>query len=141
VSIETVRVALHAALTAIDGLRAQQEWETAPNVSGEAAVAVITFDGATYDTVMGGAPAAGAHGDDLTFDVIVCVPKTQAGRKRLDALVDPDPDSTTSLRVNLSPTLGGAVSVAEVRTASGYREYGPESQPMLGCAFAVGIAT
>lgn len=140
-SIQDVREALENALTAISGLRAQQEWETAPNVTGSAAVAVITFDGATYDTVMGGLPAAGGHGDDLTFNVVVCVPKTRAGRERLDAFVDPDPDSTTSLRNSLSPTLGGEVAIAEVRSASSYREYGPETQPMLGCEFVIGIST
>ncbi len=142
-SIETIREAIEAALSEVDGLRVQQEWGSAVNASGNATAAVVEFAGATYDSVMGGGSGHGQSGDDLTFNITLVAGKAsdRMARKRLDALVDPDPDSATSVRNNLPPTLSGAVAWAIVRSASGYREYGDESQPMLGCELTVGVAT
>lgn len=142
-SIETIREALEASLSTLDGLRVQQEWGAALNVSGTATNAVVELGGVTYDSVMSGGLGPGGYGDELTFTITIAAGKVsdRSARKRLDALVDPDPDSTTSIRNTLHATLNGAVAWAIVRSASGYREYGPDENPVLGCELTVGVGT
>ena len=113
---DAIDEALKAASTAAVTIRPVQELDAAVNVSGAAVAALVQFAGANYLTVTGG------EGDGLTFTITVAAPKTRAGRKMLDALVDPDPDSTTSLRNLINGTLGGVVAWFNVAGASGYAD-------------------
>lgn len=119
-SLQDIRDAINAALTAASSdtiaIRPVQELDAAVNVSGSAVAALVQFAGANYLTVQGG------EGDGLTFTVTVAAPKSRAGRKMLDALVDPDLDSETSLRNLINGTLGDVVAWFNVASASGYAD-------------------
>lgn len=135
-SIEDIRTALAAALTTM-GLRPVQELDKAVSVSGGAVAATIDFAGADYLTVFGG------QGDTLNFNVLALASRVdeRAGRLKLDALVDPDPASTTSMRNGLGGNLGGVVAVCNVTSASEYRNYPLGDAGLLGCQFAVTVMT
>ena len=119
-SLEDIRSAIDTALSAASSatvaIRPVQELDGDANVSGNAVAALVQFAGANYLTVTGG------EGDGLTFTITVAAPKTRAGRRMLDALVDPDPDSTTSLRNLINGTLGDVVAWFNVASASGYAD-------------------
>lgn len=119
-SLQEIRDAIDAQLVAAStddiAVRPVQELDAAVNVSGKAVAALVQFAGANYLTVMGG------EGDGLTFTVTLVAPKDRAGRKMLDALVDPDPDSETSLRNLINGTLGDVVAWFNVASASGYAD-------------------
>lgn len=113
---DAIDTALKAASTDDIGIRPVQELDAAVNVSGSAVAALVQFAGANYLTVTGG------EGNGATFTITLAAPKTRSGRKMLDTLVDPDPDSTTSLPSLINGTLGGAVAWFNVASASAYAD-------------------
>jgi hypothetical protein len=132
---------LAALTTDAHAVRVVDEFGGSINVSGSASVAVVEYAGATYDSAFDG------QGDALNFTVTLLVGKLsdRAGRLKIDALSDPTPNSTTSVRAAVTGNLGGVVSFATVTTSSGYREYeigtGPEAQAYLGVEFTVAVMT
>lgn len=138
-SLQDIRDAVDTALTAAStdtiAIRPVQELDAAVNVSGSAVAALVQFAGANYLTVMGG------EGDGLTFTITVAAPKTRAGRKMLDALVDPDPDSTTSLRNLINGSLGGVVAWFNVSSASGYSDEAIGEADYLTVDFTCDVGT
>lgn len=139
-SLSDVRDALEAALTALD-IRPVQELDTTPNVSGNACAALVEWGGANYLATFGDAS------NDATFRVVVLAGRAseRAARLKLDALVDPTPNSSTSLRNTLNGDLGDTVGFAQVASASEYRNYpigaAPNIVEYLGCEFTVVIGT
>jgi hypothetical protein len=112
-----------------------------PNVSGSACAARGegggAHDKASFNHHPHDAPVRG---------VVRARPASErAARLKLDALVDPSPNSTTSLRNTLNGDLGDSVGFAQVATASEYRNYpigaAPNIVEYLGCEFTVVIGT
>jgi hypothetical protein len=139
-SLTDVRTALEAALAELN-IRPVQELDTMPNVSGSAMAAIVEWGGANYLTTFTD------QSNDATFRVVVLAGRAseRAARLKLDALVDPSPNSTTSLRNTLNGDLGDTVGFAQVATASEYRNYplgaAPNIVEYLGCEFTVVIGT
>lgn len=135
-----MRTALETALEALD-IRPVQELDTAPNVSGSACAAIVEWGGANYLTTFTD------QSNDATFRVVVLASRAseRSGRQKLDLLVDPSPNSSTSLRNTLNGDLADTVGFAQVASASEYRNYplgaAPNIVEYLGCEFTVVIGT
>jgi hypothetical protein len=85
--LETIGAAIGTAVETLGEIRIQQEFGTAPNVSGNALVAVVEYDGSTYDVAFGGA----ASDVNYRLTVLGGQGSERATRKRLLALCDPTP--------------------------------------------------
>lgn len=127
-------------LTEATNIRVQQEFGKAPNVSGNALVAVVEYDGTTYDIAFGGAAT------DANYKITVLGPQgsERATRKRLLALCDPTPGSATAVASVLAGTrLGGVVAICRLVSNSGLRDYnldGGEAAPTYpGVEFMVSV--
>lgn len=118
--LEDIGAALGAAVETLGGIRVQQEFGTSPNVSGNALVAVVEYDGTTYDLAFGGAAA------DLQYKLIVLGGQgsERATRKRLLALCDPTPGAATAVATVLGGTnLGGVVSSCRLVSNTGLQDF------------------
>lgn len=118
--LEAIGAAIGAAVETLGDIRAQQEFGTAPNVSGSALVAVVEYDGTTYDIAFDGAAS------DVNYRITVLGGQgsERATRKRLLALCDPTPGSATAVASVLGGTnLGGVVSSCRLVSNSGLRDY------------------
>lgn len=135
-SLEAIRTALEAALTALD-IRPVQELDQGPNVTGSACAAMVEWGGANY------LAAFNDQTNDATFRVIVLagIASNRAARQKLDLLVDPTPNSITALRNTLNGDLADSVGFAQVASASEYRTYTVGDTEYLGCEFVVVIGT
>lgn len=129
-----------AGLTEATNIRVQQEFGTAPNVSGSALVAVVEYDGTTYDSAFGGAAC------EVNYKIVVLGGQRseRATRRRLLALCDPTPGSTTSIASVLDGTnLGGVVASCRLVSNTGLQDFnlsGGEAAPTypgIECAVAV----
>lgn len=135
-STEDIRTALDAALAALD-IRPVQEIDKMPTVTGSACAAIVELGPMTTATTDGCR--------DLAGKIVVLAGRAseRSARLKLDALTDPDPDSTTSLTNALGGDLDGAVAFCDVSVSSEYRNY-PVGSPeieYLGCEFAVQVGT
>ena len=135
-SLQAIRDALEAALTALD-IRPVQEIDKAPTVTGSACAAMVEWAGANYLATFND------QTNDATFRIVVLAGRAseRAARLKLDLLVDPSPNSTTALRNTLNGDLGDAVGFAQVATASEYRNYKVGEADYMGCEFTVVIGT
>jgi len=137
-TIDAIRTGIQTRLATLTDVRTEHEWTGPFNVSGTVAVAIVEFDGATYDAAFTG------QADALNFKITMLVSKgsDRGGRTRLDAFLDPTPGSTTSVRTAVNGNLGGTVAFAVVTTATGYREYEiSEIEKYPGVEFAVTVGT
>lgn len=139
--LEAIGDAIGAAVQSLDdAIRIQQEFGTSPNVSGSALVAVVEYDGTTYDAAFGG------EASDLAYKITVLGGQgsERATRKRLLALADPTPGSDTALASVLGGTnLGGVVSSCRLASNSGLRDFtlaGGDNAPTYpGIEFVVAV--
>lgn len=127
-------------LTEATNLRVQQEFGDSPNVSGSALVAVVEYDGTTYDAAFNGDAA------EVNYKITVLGGQgsERATRKRLLALADPTPRSATSIAAAVNgSSLGNVVSSCRVVSNSGLRDYnlaGGEAAPTYpGIEFTVAV--
>lgn len=136
-TISQIRDAIGTRLLTLDQMRVQDEFGEDPPVSANACVAVVQYAGATYDSVFGG------QGDALLFGVIVLVSRgsDRIAIDTLDALSDPSPGSTTSVRNAVNGSLGGVVAAATVATGSDYKDYPIGEQSYVGVEFVVQVMT
>lgn len=148
-NLEAIGEAIGAAVQTISGtppglteptkIRVQQEFGESPNVSGGVLVAVVEYDGTTYDSAYGGQSAEvnykvsvlGAHGSE------------RSTRKRLLALCDPTPGSTTALATAVTGNLANTVVMCRAVSNTGLRDFnfaGGEGAPThLGVEFTVAV--
>ncbi len=128
--LEAIGDAIGATLTTIAGappglteatnIRVQQEFGTSPNVSGATLVAVVEYDGTVYDAAFGGDAAEANY----KITVLGGQASERSTRKRLLALCDPTPDSTTSIAAAVNgSSLGNVVASCRVVSNSGLRDY------------------
>lgn len=148
-TLEETGEAIGVAVKAISGIppgltdptkiRVQQEFGTMPNVSGDVLVAVVEYDGTTYDAAYGGQSA------EVNYKVTVLGAQgsERSTRKRLLALCDPTPGSTTALATGVTGDLDGTVAFCRVATNSGLRDFnfsGGEGAPThLGIEFVLAV--
>jgi hypothetical protein len=137
--LEAIGEAIGGQLETLDGVRVQQEFGTAPNVSGTALVAVVEYDGSTYDATFGGVA-------DANYKIVVLGGQgsERATRKRLLALCDPTPGSATSIASLLGGTsLGGVVASCRLVSNTGLQDFnlaGGEAAPTYpGVEFVVAV--
>jgi hypothetical protein len=139
-TLEAIGAALATVIGTLDGIRVQEEFGTAPNVSGNALVAVVEYDGTVYDQAFNGTAT------DVTYKVSVLGGQgsERATRKKLLALADPSPGSATSLAAAVNgSSLGNVVSGCRVVSNTGLMDFnlaGGEAAPTYpGIEFTLAV--
>lgn len=138
--LEEIGDALATVIGTLAGIRVQEEFGTAPNVSGNALVAVVEYDGTVYDQAFNGAAT------DVMYKVSVIGGQgsERASRKKLLALADPTPGSASSLAVAVNgSSLGNVVSGCRVVSNTGLMDFnlsGGEAAPTYpGIEFTLAV--
>lgn len=139
-TLEDIGEALAGVIETLPGIRVQQEFGKSPDVSGNALVAVVEYDGTTYDQAFHGAAT------DVMYKVSVLGSQgsERATRKKLLALADPTPGSATSLAAAVNgSSLGGVVSGCRVVSNTGLMDFnlsGGEGAPTYpGIEFVLAV--
>lgn len=116
--LEDIGDAIGVRVQSLDGIRVQQEFGEAPNVSGNALVAVVEYDGTIYDSAYGGQAA------EVNYKLVVLggSGSERATRKKLLALCDPTQGSATSIANAVTGDLGGVVSFCRVVSNTGLQD-------------------
>lgn len=142
-TIDTIADALIARIHTLGtddyAVRAVTEWSGPIQASGNAAAAVVEYDG-NNEVTMGDA-------SDIRFKVTMLVPKVsdRTGRSRLYTFAG-TADTSGSVRSAVNGTLGGTVAFSTVTGDGGLREYaiggGDEAAAnYIGIEFAVLVGT
>lgn len=118
-------------------VRGATEWGDPLNVSGNAGVAVVEYDGTTDAATDGDAR-------DVMFKVTMLSSKSddRSARQRLYAYCDSADTSTSVRSVVDGDDLGGLVDFAVVNSNTGLQEYRPggdEAEAYLGVEFSVAV--
>jgi hypothetical protein len=135
-TLEDIGLAIGTAAETLEGMRSQQEWGDTPNVSGSARVAVVEYDGTTYDSAFDG------QASEVMFKVTVLAAGAErAARGKLLALCDPG--SATAFAAAVTGNLGGLVSFCRVVSNTGLRDIrigiGEESASFPGIEFVLAV--
>lgn len=137
--LEEIGEAIAAAVETLEGLRTQQEFGDAPNVSGNALVAVVEYAGTTYDSAYGGQAV------EVNYKLVVigASGSERATRKKLLALCDPTQNSATSIATAVTGNLGAVVSFCRVASNTGLQDLtigaGEGAQTYPGIEFTLAV--
>jgi hypothetical protein len=137
--LEEIGEAIASAVETLEGLRTQQEFGDAPNVSGNALVAVVEYAGTTYDSAYGGQAV------EVNYKLVVIggSGSERATRKKLLALCDPTQNSATSIATAVTGNLAGTVSFCRVAANTGLQDLtigaGEGSQTYPGIEFTLAV--
>lgn len=109
--------ALEAAIATL-GVRAQQETDVAPNVTGSALAAIIEYRGTTYDAAFRGAAAEVMYRATFVGSRV----SVRTTRDALFALCDPTPGATGTI-YSITGSLGSVVVDCRLVSTSELRDY------------------
>jgi hypothetical protein len=117
-TLEEIGDAIGVQVQTLAGIRVQQEFGDVPNVSGNALVAVVEYDGTTYDSAYEGQAA------EVNYKLVVlgAAGSERATRKKLLDLCDPTRGSATSIASAVTGNLGGVVTFCRVASNSGLQD-------------------